>query len=188
MTSKEFVSLGLALFLFLSAAGGVFIWWKKPFSVKPGPTIAHAQQKTIERNNEPYKVLTQASPLESLPSGQATVPPTPATISEPPVRLAGGPSMSSLPTPALVYVKSVVIGKKANTAVLAQGSDEISVREKTNSKFGYISSITKDGVTIDDRFISIKDQPKDASSASNVPPISGQAFNSYGPGPSAGGK
>lgn len=109
---------------------------------------------------KPYELLKQGNPIAPLTPASATLgklPPMPSI----PVNLSAASSNPAVKSNVDastgrkgLHVTSIFTGKSgSNIAVISDGKTQVTAREGKDSKFGYVSEITREGVTIDGRFL-----------------------------------
>ena len=114
-------------------------------------TPAKAKPHELIKQGNPFSSLTAATPkigalppMPSIPVNLAAAPSTP--MNKPNVDAATGRKG--------LHVTSIFTGRSgSNIAVISDGKTQVTAREGKDNKFGYVSEITREGVTIDGRFI-----------------------------------
>lgn len=123
--------------------------------------VASAVPETTPKKPEPYTLKRQASPFASL--SPTKPPPMPAMPVKPsvPVNLNGSPAARPEAVDATsgrkgLHVSSLFLGSKGkNIAVLSNGKTQVTAREGKECKFGYVSSITREGVYLNGELIAV---------------------------------
>lgn len=124
--------------------------------------VANAVQTTTPAKPVPYTLKRQTSPFASLSPSKpvAQLPPMPVMPAVP-VNLSASSGSKQEPVDSGsgrkgLHVTSVFLGSSGkNIAVLSNGKTQVTAREGKECKFGYVSSITREGVYLNGELVAV---------------------------------